>query len=189
MNLEKTLRRSAAIVGILVISLLCASLYNLIWNEVDRVRYPKNFAEYVAEYSAAYGVPEYIIYAVIKTESDFSSNVVSSAGAIGLMQLTPDTFEWISMLMKEKSDPALLYDPATNIRYGTYLLSHLYMRYNRWDTVLAAYNAGMSRVDGWLADPEISDENGNLNDIPYPETKKYIKKVNNAIDVYRRLYY
>jgi len=189
MNLEKTLRRSAAIVAILVLSVLSAFLYNLIWNRVDRIRYPQDFAEYVAEYSAAYGVPEYIIYAVIKTESDFSSNAVSPAGAIGLMQITPDTFDWISMLMKEDADPALLYDPGTNIKYGTYLLSHLYMRYNRWDTVFAAYNAGMSRADEWLADPEIADENGNLTRIPYPETEKYVKKVNDAIDVYRRLYY
>ena len=93
------------------------------------------------------------------------------------------------MLMKRTAEDGMLYDPKTNIEYGTYLLSYLYMRYNRWDTVFAAYNAGMTRVDGWLTDPALTDENGRLQEIPIKETQEYVKKVNNAIDVYRRLYY
>lgn len=189
MSWKKTAQRSAAILAILVLSVLAGFLYSMIWERVDRVRYPQEYQEYVSEYSVAYGVPEYIIYAVIKTESDFVSNAVSDAGAVGLMQITPDTFEWISMLMKEDIDPGMMYDPGTNIRYGSYLLSYLYMRYNRWDVVFAAYNAGVTRADQWLADPACVDENGELVHIPFEETEKYVKKVNDAIDVYRRLYY
>lgn len=189
MNWKKAMQRSAAIVIILALSVLSGFLYNMIWTRVDRVRYPREYSEYVSEYSVAYGVPEHIIYAVIKTESDFVSNAVSSAGAVGLMQLTPDTFEWIAMLRKETIDVGMLYDPGTNIEYGTYLLSYLYMRYNRWDTVFAAYNAGITRVDGWLDTPEYVGKNGELTVIPYEETEKYIQKVNDAMDVYRRLYY
>lgn len=189
MNWKKTVRRSGVILGILVISILGGLLYNAVWNRVDRSRYPQTYSEYVKESASRYGVPEYIVYAVIKTESDFSSNAVSSAGAVGLMQMTPDTFEWVSMLMKRTSEAGMLYDPQTNIEYGTYLLSYLYMHYNRWDTVFAAYNAGMTRVDQWLTDPSLTDENGRLVKIPIEETEQYIKKVNNAIDVYRRLYY
>ena len=189
MNWRKTARRSAAILAILLLSVLAGFLYSVIFERLDRVRYPQQYQNYVAEYSAAYGVPEYIIYAVIKTESDFVSNAVSSAGAVGLMQLTPDTFEWISMLMKETNDPGMLYDPGTNIRCGTYLLSYLYMRYNRWDVVFAAYNAGVTRADQWLTDPQCVDENGELVHIPFEETEKYVKKVNDAMDVYQRLYY
>ena len=68
-------------------------------------------------------------------------------------------------------------------------MSYLYMRYKRWDAVFAAYNAGFGRVDQWLPDPEYTDEDGNLIRIPIAETKKYVKKVNDAIDVYKRLYY
>lgn len=189
MDWRKVIRRSVAILLILVLALLCGFLYQLIWDTIDRERYPQKYSEYVSEYSVAYGVPEYIIYAVIKTESNFSSNAVSSAGAVGLMQITPDTFDYISMLMKRSSDTGLLYDPRTNIEYGTYLLSYLYMQYNRWDTVFAAYNVGIARVDSWLADPDITDKEGRLTRIPYEETRRYIKKVNDAIRVYKRLYY
>ncbi|MBQ4042477.1 MAG: lytic transglycosylase domain-containing protein [Clostridia bacterium] len=189
MNWKKTVRRSVIILGILALSVLSGILYNAVWNRIDRSRYPQQYSEYVTEYASRYGVPEYIVYAIIKTESDFESNAVSSAGAVGLMQMTPDTFDWVSMLMKRTAEAGMLYDPQTNIEYGTYLLSYLYMRYNRWDTVFAAYNAGMTRVDGWLTDPALTDEDGRLQEIPIKETQQYVKKVNNAIDVYRRLYY
>jgi len=188
-NWKTTVRRSAVIVIILVLSILSGLLYQIVWDRIDRARYPQEYSEYVSACSAVYGVPEYVIYSVIKTESDFSSNAVSSAGAVGLMQITPDTFSWISMMMKRSDDVGMLYDPKTNIEYGTYLLSYLYAKYNRWDTVFAAYNAGMGITDEWLADPAYSDEDGKLTDIPYKETRSYVKKVNGAIDVYKRLYY
>lgn len=189
MTWKTTVRRSAAILLILAISILSGFLYSALWDRADRIRFPQNYSEYVSRYAAEYGVPEYIVYAVIKTESNFESNAVSDAGAIGLMQITPATFEWVSRLMKRSSDRGMLYDPETNIEYGTYLLSYLYMRYNRWDTVFAAYNAGMTRVDDWLQDSRYSDGDGKLSEIPFRETEEYIHKVNDAIDVYRRLYY
>ncbi len=188
-RIKSSLRMSVVIIVILVLSVVAGFLYQTIWDAIDRVRYPQDYSEYVTKYAAEYGVPEYIVYAVIKVESDFASNALSHAGAVGLMQMTPDTFAWVSMLMKQSEDPGMLYDPETNIEYGTYLLSYLYMRYNRWDTVFAAYNAGMTRVDGWLEDPAIADENGLLVDIPIKETDKYVDRVNDAIRVYKRLYY
>ncbi len=187
-NWKKSVRMSGVILMILIASVLAALLYQTIWDAVDRARYPQDYSEYVSKYSAQYGVPEPVIYAVIKVESDFASNAVSHAGAIGLMQLTPDTFSWVSMLMKRSEDSGMLYDPETNIEYGTYLLSYLYMRYNRWDTVFAAYNAGMARVDEWLENPDYTDGDGRLVNVPFRETDKYIDRVNDAIDVYKRLY-
>lgn len=189
MNWKSTARRSAAIVIILVLSILCALVYQIVWDKIDRHRYPQQFSEYVETFSDEYGVPEYVIYAVIKVESDFVSNAESHAGAIGLMQIMPDSFEWISMRLKRNSEPGMMYDPRTNIEYGTYMLSYLYSRYNRWDAAFAAYNAGHRRVDAWLEDSQYTDEDGELIRIPITETEKYVKKVNNAIDVYKRLYY
>lgn len=187
-NWKKSLRISGVILAILTASVLAALLYQTIWDAVDRARYPREYSEYVTMYSDQYGVPEHVIYAVMKVESNFVSNAVSHAGAIGLMQLTPDTFSWVSMLMKRSENSGMLYDPETNIEYGTYLLSYLYMRYNRWDTVFAAYNAGMSRVDQWLENPEYTDGDGRLKNIPFEETDKYVDRVNDAIRVYKRLY-
>jgi soluble lytic murein transglycosylase-like protein len=113
---------------------------------------------------------------------------VSSAGAIGLMQMMPDTYEWLCKKTGDLCIPAMLYDPETNIRYGTYLLSFLYTRYGNWDTALAAYNAGLGNVDQWLEDPAYAGENGTLKEIPYKETRNYIKRVNEARRLYESLY-
>ena len=77
-----------------------------------------------------------------------------------------------------------------NIRYGTYYLQYLYRKFDyNWDTVFAAYNGGEGNVSKWLGDEEYSDGEGNLTDIPFPETKAYVTKVNRAIDTYKDLYY
>ncbi len=187
-KLKKSVRMSAVILIILAAAVLAGFLYQTVWDAIDRARYPRDFSDYVTKYCDRYGVPEHVVYAVIKVESGFQSNAVSSAGAVGLMQITPDTFSWISMMLKRTSDSGMLYDPETNIEYGTYLLSYLYMRYNRWDTAFAAYNAGMSRADEWLKNPQYTDDDGRLTNIPYKETAKYVRKVNDAIGVYKRLY-
>ena len=132
-----------------------------------------------------------MIYAVIRTESNFDSNAVSAVGAIGLMQLMPDTFTWISNdLLGERLAPAMAYDAETNIRYGTFLLKRLYDRYGDWNAALAAYNAGPGRVDGWLKEAQYVDERGLLipEQIPIGETRNYVDKVQQSAQAYTRLY-
>lgn len=151
--------------------------------------YPQHYAEYVETYTEAYGVPESLVYAVIRTESGFDSGVVSSAGAVGLMQLMPETFTWLTNeILFDHLESGMLYDPETNIKYGTYYLSRLYDRYGDWELALAAYNGGPGNVDEWLADPAYSDGEGGLSKIPFRETRRYVKKVTDAREVYERLY-
>ena len=154
---------------------------------VSRQIYPCRYANLVESCAGRYEVPAEIVYAVIKTESGFRETAKSAAGAVGLMQLMPATFAWISVLREEVRDPALIWDAQTNIEYGVYLLRYLYDHYQNWDIVFAAYNAGMSRVNEWLQDEQISS-GGVLVHIPYAETKEYIQKVNHAIAMYRLLY-
>ena len=121
----------------------------------------------------------------MKTESGFKSDAVSVKGAIGLMQLTPDTFAWLCTKMGEADSAAeRLYNPEVNIRYGTYFLSLLYTEFGVWDTCFAAYNAGRTKVSAWLKDPAFN-QNGKLVNIPISETAAYVKKVNRALAVYR----
>ena len=179
------------LIGIIAAAILFGFLYDIIVGETEKRLYPRRYSAFVTKYCSDYGVPETIAYAVIKCESDFEQNAVSSANppALGLMQLTEETYEWVASLLGENPSAFDIYDPGTNIRYGVYLLSHLYRYYENWDTVFAAYNAGIGRVDKWLEDPEYSDGNGNLTYIPFKETRNYVKKVNNARDIYERLYY
>ncbi len=156
---------------------------------IQKRLYPREFSEYVTKYSAEYEVPEALVYAVIHTESNFNPNARSHAGAIGLMQLVPDTLDWLSRLLDEEAPTGEITDPETNIKYGTYYLRHLYDRFGSWDTALAAYNAGHGRVGNWLIDSRYSDDGVNLKNIPIEETRNYVNKVNERLEHYKRLYY
>ena len=155
----------------------------------EKNAYPREYEEYITVYADKYGIPEALVYAIVRTESKFDSGAVSSAGAVGLMQMLPDTFKWLTdEILFDHFDSGMLYDPETNIRYGTYYLSRLYDRYGRWDLALAAYNGGVGNVDKWLADESYADGEGGLKRIPFRETRQYVKKVMDAWDMYERLY-
>lgn len=182
------MKKTFTILGILVVAALVATLWERVDDAFLRKTHPQKYAESVEKYAAEYDVPESVVYAVIKTESGFTPDAVSLKGAIGLMQITPDTFDWLCSKTGGEENALLLYEPDTNIRYGTYFLSLLHNEYKAWDTVYAAYNAGRGRVNSWLASEEYNN-NGRLKNIPYEETASYVKKVEKAQSVYARLYY
>ena len=105
------------------------------------------------------------------------------------MQMMPDTFTWLTTITKDNHDKGMLYDPETNIKYGTYYLSYLYRKYGSWETVYAAYNAGEGNVDKWLGDKLEDSGTKKLDQIPFEETANYVKKVKKAAEIYERLYY
>ena len=198
MNVSKSKRNGSlggisfyVIIALLAVAVLFGVLYDIIAGATEKRLYPRHYSEFVEKYSAEFGVPETIIYAVIKTESDFVANAVSPATppALGLMQLTEETYEWVSGKLKEKPSAFDIYDPDTNIRYGVWYLSYLYGRFENWDTAFAAYNAGPGNVSKWLEDSEYSSDGETLSYIPFKETRNYVKKVNKAIELYDRLYY
>ena len=174
---------------VLIISVLFGFIFDVAMTLVEKYIYqkPDEYVEYVEIYSAEFGVPEDLVWSVIKTESGFDSSAVSSKGAVGLMQLMPSTFEWLTDdILREYLGIGMLYDPETNIKYGTYYLSRLYNRFGDWDTAIAAYNGGEGNVSEWLKDKRYSDDGIKLktDKIPdsYSETKNYVKKVNKAIE-------
>ncbi len=180
------------IIGLLLISIVFGILYTVISGEIEKHKYPRIYSEFVQKYSDAFGVPESIIYAVIKAESDFDKNAVSPSDppALGLMQLTEETYEWVSSyLLKETVSAFSIYDPDTNIRNGTRYLAYLYGKFENWDTAFAAYNAGPGNVKKWLEDPECSDDGKTLKYIPFKETRNYVKRVNDFKKHYDKLYY
>lgn len=180
---------SVVIAVILVIAVLLGFLADFIWSGFEKLVYPKKYADYVEVYAERYDLPPHVLYAVIKIESGFDSAAVSDKGAVGLMQFMPETFDWLTNeMLFEHLEDGMRYDPETSVRYGAYLLSHLYKRYGDWSVALAAYNAGIGTVDGWLANSEYADGKGGLKSIPYKETRNYVKKVTKAVAIYDRLY-
>ena len=178
-------------VGVMVFFFVSDTSYKGTKGKVYKFIYQQQYGEQVAKYAAEFGVEEALVFAVIRTESGFRSDAESDAGAIGLMQLMPSTFEWL----QESLDGEVTYssdsltDPDINIRYGTYLLSLLLKQYEVQDTAIAAYNAGTSTVDGWLQDSSISPDGKTLSSIPYEETENYVERVDKAYNLYKKLYY
>lgn len=152
--------------------------------------YPLQYTQIVAKEAAANQLDPALVYSVIKAESNFDPNARSHAGAIGLMQMTPDTFEWVQTKLKSdtKYSDTDLYTPEVNIRYGCKLLSLLLERYSEKATALSAYNAGIGTVNNWLKNPDISKDGAVLEYIPYEETRNYVDAVLKNYVNYRKLY-
>lgn len=146
--------------------------------------YPKKYEANVKKYATMYDVNEELIFSVIKAESNFKSDAVSKKGAVGLMQIMEDTADWVSErigILPTSEEELLL--PDKNIEIGAYYISYLLDLYD--DDIkcaMAAYNAGPTNVNEWL------DGEATLEDIPFPETEKYVKKVERYIKIYRFLY-
>lgn len=190
MKLKNAAERSIVIVSILLLSVLIGYIYSSVWHSIDLRSHPRDYSEFVETYAEAYGVPEYLIYGVILAGSDFESNHVSEDGRVGLMQLSESTFQRLTRITKENLEPGILYDPETNIRYGTYWLSYLYTQYGRWNTVLAIHAADdESLVELWLESGEYTDEKGNLTVIPDGELAETVKTMEEEIEMYHDLYY
>ena len=192
--MNNNFKRFSAIVIIVIVSLLIGGCVSLSWDGIRKLVHPKDYSSYIQQYSLEFNVPEAIIYAVIKVESNFDPDAESSVGARGLMQMMPATFLELTSdaHLGENLDDDELYDPQVSIKYGTYYLSYLYKYFdNNWDNAICAYNAGMGNVRKWLNDPEYSDGNGNLypERIPFEETRNYLPKVKEQINAYKELYY
>lgn len=153
-----------------------------------QVLYPKRYADIVEKYSERYGVEENLIYAVIRTESSFDPSATSDVGAQGLMQIMPDTADWLCYRFGEDAHAVDLRDEDTAIRFGTYFLKLLQEQFGDTRTVLAAYHAGMGRVQGWLREPQYSPDGKTLQTIPFRDTAHYVDKVERAMQTYNNLY-
>lgn len=152
--------------------------------------FPTTYRDTVSAACDTYGLPPSLVFAVIRVESNFTPDAVSDAGAVGLMQITPDTYTWSQFRNGESlnADTAALKDPTVNIAAGAHILSLLYEEFSDTDTVLAAYNAGVGNVRKWLADPACSADGKTLDTIPYDETARYIQKIKRARFAYKMIY-
>ena len=146
-----------------------------------RLWYPLHYTAIVRGHAANYHLDPALLAAVIEAESKFDPNARSDAGAVGLMQLTPQTAEGIAQYTGghdfRLSD---LTNPEINVRYGAWYLRHLLDKYGDEETALAAYNAGQQNVDRWRASGE---------GIAFAETRHYVKRVEHLKTLYRRGYH
>ena len=152
--------------------------------------YPTKYSEYVEKYSEENGIDKYLVYAIIKAESNFNPNVKSNADARGLMQLMEETaIERSNVIDNEDIETYDLYDPETNIKLGTSYFAYLLGLYDD-NMVLAiiAYNAGLGNVEQWIKDGVIKADGSDIENIPYKETENYVRKILRDYQMYLKLY-
>jgi soluble lytic murein transglycosylase len=145
-----------------------------------RARYPLRYESVIRAHAETYDLDPALLAAVVYTESRFDADARSSAGAIGLMQLLPDTARGIAVRTGgDRFVVSDLLDPEINVRYGSWYLRNLIRRYGDVRVALAAYHAGQGNVDRWR-------EQGV--GIQFPETRHYVSKVLAARTRYARAY-
>ena len=145
--------------------------------------YPLDYEEYVTKYADEFGIDKYLVFAFINVESGFDKDAVSSQNAIGLTQITEETFVWLKNRLEPGSETVFedLFDPETSIKYGAYYISRCMDRYSQdVSTRAAAYHSGWTTVDILLE--EYGTET--LQQFPYTQMNNYVKKINNAYKAY-----
>jgi len=153
--------------------------------------YPQGYWDSIVASSRKYGLDPYYIAAIIREESQFRAEAVSPAGARGVMQVMPTTGEWIARTIRLQGfDRDRLFDSDTAISVGSWYVAHLMKRFNN-DPLLvaAAYNAGPEAVASWLTrSSAASTPDEFVEQIPFSETRGYVKKVLRNYAEYRRIY-
>jgi peptidoglycan lytic transglycosylase len=188
MKRRKALRRRrflalgavAALIGVFVVAVIVSGLFDQALKELTL---PLRHEDVIRQQAEEKEVDAALIAAVIYSESKFSDQT-SSAGARGLMQITPEAAEYIE---KQSGGTTFrlsdLSNPELNIRYGTFLLHELLDRYDGDEAAaLAAYNAGPGNADKW------GGADLTVEEIPFPETRAYVEEVLEKRDEYRREY-
>jgi soluble lytic murein transglycosylase len=155
-----------------------------------RLWYPLEHEQTVRRESARNGLDPALVAAVIDTESGFVADSRSGEGAVGLMQVQPDTASFIAGLPRRPSpSPDRLAEPDVNIAYGTRFLRYLVDRYGSVDLALVAYNGGPANLGRWLEDAQARGEALRVpDDVPFAETRGFVTRVREATDIYRRAY-
>ena len=170
-----------ALTGVAVLGAIALAIVQHQPDFVQRIRYPLRYEAIVRGHAKNYDLDPSLLAAVIYTESRFNARARSDAGAMGLMQLLPDTARGIAV--RTGGDGFVvddLYSPEINIRYGAWYLRNLLDRYGGDErTALAAYHAGPGNVDNWR-DQGVG--------IQFPETRSYVAKVEHVKEIYADSY-
>lgn len=176
------------IFAIIVLSILGKIDYKTIRNQIITKIYKQEYTEYVKKYAKEYDVDEYLIYAIIKAESNFNQDAISHREAKGLMQLMYPTAEDIAKRIDIEINEENILEPEININLGTKYISMLIQKYNNINLALAAYNAGSGNVDGWIEKGILKSDGTDIENVPFAETNNYVRKILRDYEIYINIY-
>ncbi|GAA3401548.1 lytic transglycosylase domain-containing protein [Paenibacillus hodogayensis] len=180
--------RKKRVFVLLFVSLLILLFYNTAW--LGKWVYPIRHDQDIALSARSYGVDPFMVAAIIRVETNFNPDKVSRKGAVGLMQLMPDTAEWVVQKAGYAEETSqLLHRADVNIEVGAWYLKSLYNQFdNNPIAVLAAYNAGPGNARKWLDNGTWDGTLKGLGNIPFGETRHYVQRVLYYYDKYAKLY-
>ena len=180
-----TIRKNAKKLLIALVGILLSILLVICINKLTiKILYKRKYSEYVIKYSQEYNVDENLIYALIKAESNFEVDAVSSKNAQGLMQLMYSTAEEVAIKNRIELTKENILQPETNINIGTKYISTLLEKYECVEVALAAYNAGIGNVDKWIENGTIKSNGSDIENIPFKETNTYVRKIMRDYKIY-----
>ncbi|MDR3561725.1 MAG: lytic transglycosylase domain-containing protein [Negativicutes bacterium] len=187
MRIFKWLR--ALVLTAVLLAAVGYGIYSSDWFQKNYV-YPFPHKETVFRYAKENGLDPYLVAGVIRTESRFVPVARSPKGAVGLMQMMPETGQWVATQMNYPNFSAgLLTDPEVNIKFGTWYMASLRREFqNNQILALAAYNGGRGNVRQWMVQYGWTVDFKDISQIPFPETRDYVKKVLASKERYRELY-
>ncbi len=195
---KKRKKKKSGCMGFAVVTLIlivCAAvfvysgMFSKIRLSIEHRMYPLKYEQEIIKAGEKYDLEPELIAAVIYSESRFEEDATSNVGARGLMQIMPETYQWLCDKRDAEYNPDDLYDPFINIDYGAYYLGWLYEHFGDIYTACAAYNAGIGAVEGWLESDVYSSDGATLSYIPYGETSNYVAKIQGAVEKYNQLYF
>ncbi|MCI9015622.1 MAG: lytic transglycosylase domain-containing protein [Clostridia bacterium] len=186
---KKVKKMLLLLILVIVLAVILFQIFK-IQNIILKRIYPTKYSEYVYKYAKEYNIDPLLVFAIIKAESNFNPNVISSSKAIGLMQLMDATAEEIArklnITFQEKSS---LYNPELNIQLGVKYFSNLLKEYNNNQLLaLTAYNAGIGNVKNWIEQGIIKPDGSDIENIPFKETNNYVRKILRDYKIYKELY-
>lgn len=189
--------RRKRVFAVLLVTFLLLLFYNSHW--ISMRMYPIKYEDDIRASSEEHHVNPFLIAAIVRVESNYKPDKVSAKGAVGLMQIMPDTAEWIAG-QAGMEDAAIdrLADPKMNIHMGTYYVRQLLDRFGvqpspeqtgaDYALVAAAYNAGPGAVSRWLESGEWDGSYAQSAKIPYGETRHFVERIVYYYNKYQRYY-
>lgn len=177
-------RSTLLVITILIILLLLISVIEPILKHY----YPLKYADVIGVQANKHDLDPLLIAALIHVESKWKEVAVSPMEAVGLMQLMPETAHWIATEIDLDYASLDLFDPETNITLGCWYLKYLHMQLPSFTAALAAYNGGQGNVRRWLNEGVWDGSMDSIAEIPFAETRTYIKRIAHTWDIYQRLY-
>ncbi|MGM0472135.1 MAG: lytic transglycosylase domain-containing protein [Bacillota bacterium] len=175
---------------VLIFCLMVGVIGIVNYQQILRFFYPLYYQDLIFAYAAEYDLDPYLLAAIIKIESKFDRRATSHRGARGLMQIMPQTGQWIAdRLGVEDFTEEDLYQAELNIKFGCWYLAHLKKIFDDdLILVIAAYNGGQGNVNQWLKSDEWSGKHQDSDQIPFNETKDYVEQVMQTYYRYQWLY-